>query len=65
MARMEMIWTIKSLMQAVYFYNQQYWEITSLEITNRIPGDNPEDHIKKYGVTYYGKRCGDIGAYVL
>ena len=45
---------------AVYFYNQQYWEITSLEITNRIPGDNPEDHIKKYGVLIMGKDAGTL-----
>lgn len=45
---------------AVFFYNQQYWEITSLEITNRIPGDNPGDHIKKYGVLIMGKDAGTL-----
>lgn len=45
---------------AVYFYNQQYWEITSLEITNRIPGENPDDHIKKYGVLIMGEDSGTL-----
>lgn len=45
---------------AVYFYNQQYWEITSLEVTNRIPGDNPDDHIKKYGILIMGEDAGTL-----
>lgn len=45
---------------AVFFYNQQYWEITSLEVTNRIPGENPDDHIKKYGVLIMGKDAGTL-----
>ena len=45
---------------AVFFYNQQYWEITSLEITNRIPGENPDDHIKKYGVLIMGRDAGTL-----
>lgn len=45
---------------AVYFYNQQYWEITSLEVTNRIPGDNPDDHIKKYGVLIMAEDAGTL-----
>ena len=45
---------------AVYFYNQQYWEITDLEVTNRIPGDNPDDHIKKYGVLIMGEDAGTL-----
>lgn len=45
---------------AVYFYNQQYWEITSLEVTNRIPGENPDDHIKKYGILIMGEDAGTL-----
>lgn len=45
---------------AVYFYNQEYWEITSLEVTNRIPGDNPDDHIKKYGILIMGEDAGTL-----
>lgn len=45
---------------AVYFYNQEYWEITSLEVTNRIPGENPDDHIKKYGVLIMGEDAGTL-----
>ncbi len=45
---------------AVYFYNQSYWEITDLEVTNRIPGDNPDDHIKKYGVLIMGQDAGTL-----
>lgn len=45
---------------AVYFYNQQYWEITSLEVTNRIPGDNPDDHIKKYGILIMAEDAGTL-----
>lgn len=45
---------------AVFFYNQQYWEITSLEITNRIAGDTSEDHIKKYGILIMGKDAGTL-----
>lgn len=45
---------------AVYFYNQQYWEITSLEVTNRIPGENPDDHIKKYGVLIMAEDAGTL-----
>ena len=38
---------------AVYFYNQEYWEITSIEVTNHTK--TKDDHIKKYGILIMGQ----------
>lgn len=29
-------------------------------MTNRIPGDNPDDHIKKYGILIMGEDAGTL-----
>lgn len=50
---------------AVFFYNQQYWNITSLEVTNFDPNHKTDDgsdecHIKKYGILIMGKDAGTL-----
>lgn len=43
---------------AVYFYNQEYWEITSIEVTNHTK--TKDDHIKKYGILIMGQDAGTL-----
>uniref|UniRef100_UPI00402AFDEA discoidin domain-containing protein n=1 Tax=[Lactobacillus] rogosae TaxID=706562 RepID=UPI00402AFDEA len=43
---------------AVYFYNQEYWEITSIEVTNHTA--TKDDHIKKYGILIMGQDAGTL-----
>lgn len=49
---------------AVYFYNQEYWEITELEITNKDPNGTTNeakiDENKKYGVLIMGQDAGTL-----
>ena len=43
---------------AVFFYNQEYWEITSIEVTNHT--ETKDDHIKKYGILIMGQDAGTL-----
>lgn len=43
---------------AVFFYNQEYWEITGLEVTNY--SETKDDNIKKYGILIMGKDAGTL-----
>lgn len=43
---------------AVFFCNQEYWEITGLEVTNY--SETKDDNIKKYGILIMGKDAGTL-----